>query len=91
MILLSNNERRQIINLIGQGESYTRNTISPGHDCLSSFSPVKNYRQIFLSKECIILKSMLTCSNRKFMIGLHNNSDEEIMFQWKEYNSFYKF
>lgn len=90
-MLLSNNNRRQIIKLLGQGESYTRNTILPGYDCSSSFFPTKNCRQIFLSKESIILKPMLTCSNLKFMICLYNNSDEEIMFEWKEYNSFLKF
>lgn len=82
-MLFSNNNKRQIT-LLGQGESYSRTPIwlEPG---MSSFLPIKNNRQIFLSTESIILKPMFTCSNFKSMVCLYNNSDEEIIYEWKEY------
>lgn len=82
-MLLSNNNQRQIT-LLGQGESYDRTTISPGHG-LSSFSPMKNDRIIFLSTESIILKPMSTSSKINAMTCLYNNSDEDIMYEWKGY------
>lgn len=83
-MLLTNNYRRQIT-LFGQGESYTRTTISPGHG-LSSFLPIQNDRKIFLSTESIILKPMFTHSNVKSLFCLYNNSDEEIIYEWKKYD-----
>lgn len=82
-MLLSNNNKRQIT-LVGQGISYTRTFISPGPG-LSSFLPLQNDRMIFLSTESIILKPMFTCSNVKSMFRLYNNSDEDIMYEWKKY------
>lgn len=82
-MLLSNNNRRHI-NLLGQGESYTRTTFSPGPG-LSSFLPKHNDTNIFLSTESIILKPIYTCSNIKSMFCLYNNSNEEIMYEWKQY------
>lgn len=89
-MLLSNNSRRQIINLLGQGESFTRSTISPWPG-LSSFLPIQNDREIFLSIENLILKPMLTCSNTKFMCCLYNNSDKEIIYEWNEYDYIFYF
>lgn len=89
-MLLSNNSRRQIINLLGQGESFTRNTVSPWPG-LSSFLPIQNNREIFLSIENLMLKPMLTCSNTKFTFCLYNNSDNEIIYEWKEYGHIFHF
>lgn len=82
-MLLSNNNRRQIT-LVGQGESYTRTGVPLGHG-LSSFLPIKNDRKIFLSTESIILKPLFTYSNAKCIVCLFNNSNEEIIYEWKEY------
>lgn len=84
MLLTNNYCRRQII-LSGQGESYTRTTISPGYG-LSSFLPIQNDRKIFLSTENIILKPISTESNIKSLFCLYNDSDEEIIYEWKEYD-----
>lgn len=84
-MLQTNNNQQQIIHLLGQGESYTRNTVLP-EPGLSSFLPVKNNRSIFLSSESIVLKPIFTCSNVKFMFCLYNNSDEEIIYEWKEFS-----
>lgn len=81
-MLFSNNNKRQIT-LIGQGDSYTRTFISPGPG-LSSFLPIQNDSMIFLSTECIILKPMSTNSNVKSIFCLYNNSDEDIMYEWKK-------
>ncbi|XP_025195925.1 LOW QUALITY PROTEIN: uncharacterized protein LOC112595057 [Melanaphis sacchari] len=83
IMLLTNNYYRRQITLLGQGESYTRTTISPGHG-LSSFLPMQNDRKIFLSTENIILKPILTQSNTKSLFCLYNNSDEEIIYEWNE-------
>lgn len=85
-MLLSNNNRHRVT-LLGQGESYTRTTIYPGPG-LSSFLQIKNDRQIFLSTESIILKPISVYSNIKSMCCLYNNTDEEIMYEWKEYDIF---
>ncbi|VVC36257.1 Immunoglobulin-like fold [Cinara cedri] len=82
VFFLSNNIKNQI-NLYGLGESYIRTNIFLGPG-LSSFLPVKNNRQIFLSTESIILKPMFTYSNAKSVFCLINNSNEDIMFEWKE-------
>lgn len=89
-MLLSNNSRRQIINLLGQGESFTRTTATPWPG-LSSFQPIQNDREIFLSIENLILKPILTCSNTKFMVCLYNNSDKEIIYEWNEYDNIFYF
>ncbi|XP_026809873.1 uncharacterized protein LOC113551681 [Rhopalosiphum maidis] len=83
IMLLTNNYYRRKITLLGQGESYTRTTISPGHG-LSSFLPIQNDRKVFLSTESIILKPMFTQSNIKSLFCLYNNSDEEIIYECKE-------
>jgi len=86
-MLLTNRYYKLQITLLGQGESYTRTTISPGHG-LSSFLPIQNDRQIFLSTENIILKPIFTLSNIKSLFCLYNNSDEEIIYEWKKYDIF---
>lgn len=82
-MLLSNNNQRQIT-LLGQGESYTRAFNSPGPG-FSSFLPIQNNRNIFLSTEIIVLKPMFTNSNIKSIFCLYNNSDDEIIYEWKKY------
>lgn len=79
------NSTRNRITLSGQGESYTRTNVFLGPG-LSSFLPVKNNRKIFLSTESIILKSMSAHSNVKSMFCLYNNSNEDITYEWKEYD-----
>lgn len=85
-MLLTNNYYRRQITLLGQGESYTRTTtISPGHG-LSSFLPIQNDREIFLSTENIILTPIFTLSNIKSLFCLYNNSNDEIIYEWKKYD-----
>lgn len=85
-MLLSNNNQRQIT-LLGQGESYTRTFNSPGPG-FSSFLPIQNNRNIFLSTENIVLKPMFIYSNIKCTFCLYNNSDDEVIYDWRKYFCF---
>ena len=43
---------------------------------------------VFLSTENIILTPIFTLSNIKSLFCLYNNSDEEIIYEWKKYDFF---
>ncbi|XP_050530597.1 cilia- and flagella-associated protein 65-like [Daktulosphaira vitifoliae] len=82
IILLVNGKKRFIV-LSGYGESSTRTIIPRGHG-MSSFLPVKNNREIYLSTESLILRSFPTQSEQEAMFCLYNDTDDDIQFEWRE-------